>query len=150
MKQPAEAVIGVLWDRPFTPVALDSTSASAEPKFLAIRRAPDRPFAGRWTPISGKIEPGESPGVAMIREFQEEVGLKVQPLHYLGEFQIQDPKFHLHWWTVRLCEPGATTVRLDPREADRFEWLTIDQLQARPHFKEHPHFLKLSLDGYTK
>jgi 8-oxo-dGTP pyrophosphatase MutT (NUDIX family) len=145
MKRPAEAVIGVLWDRPLAPATLASGAASTEPRFLAIRRAPGRPFAGRWTPISGKIEQGESSREAMIREFHEEVGIKIQPLHYLGAFQIHEPEFLLHWWTVGLSEPGSMTVLLDVREADCFEWLTINQLQARPHFKEHPDFLRLSL-----
>jgi 8-oxo-dGTP diphosphatase len=45
---------------------------------LFVRRAEGRPAAGYWTPITGKIEPGESVAEAARREVREETGLVIQ------------------------------------------------------------------------
>lgn len=44
---------------------------------LMRRRHP--PNAGLWSPIGGKVEPGESPAMAARREIREEAGVNVDP-----------------------------------------------------------------------
>lgn len=45
---------------------------------LVSRRAEGRIFAGRWEFPGGRVEPGESPEAAAVREAMEEVGLGVE------------------------------------------------------------------------
>ncbi|MEU9508580.1 NUDIX domain-containing protein [Micromonospora sp. NPDC048170] len=45
-------------------------------KLLLGRRADD----GRWSVVSGIVEPGEQPATAVVREVWEETGLEVEPV----------------------------------------------------------------------
>ncbi|WP_433529324.1 NUDIX hydrolase [Micromonospora sp. CA-263727] len=45
-------------------------------ELLLGQRADD----GRWSVVSGFVEPGEQPATAVVREVQEETGLDVEPL----------------------------------------------------------------------
>lgn len=52
-------------------------------RFLLNRRdtEPDRRLAGRWSILSGHIQPGENPEDAALREIREETGHPVPRLH---------------------------------------------------------------------
>ena len=43
------------------------------------RRDDDRSYPGRWCFPGGRIDPGESPAEAVVREVREETGLSVTP-----------------------------------------------------------------------
>lgn len=89
---------------------------------LVIQRGADVPGAGVWAPLSGKIEPGESQEVAVVREVREEVGLDVRPLRKVWEC-VSDTKTHLlHWWLV---EWVGGALALDPREVSDARWVTV-------------------------
>lgn len=47
-------------------------------KVLLIEKQKPEWQKGLWNGIGGKIEPGEAPAKAMIREFQEETGMLVE------------------------------------------------------------------------
>lgn len=47
-----------------------------DPYVLLIRKEKPEWQAGKMNGVGGKIEPGESPQEAMMREFEEEVGIK--------------------------------------------------------------------------
>jgi 8-oxo-dGTP diphosphatase len=44
---------------------------------LLAQRPPGKPYAGYWEFPGGKLEPGESPRDALVRELREELGLEV-------------------------------------------------------------------------
>lgn len=44
---------------------------------LACRRNRDRALGGKWEFPGGKLEPGESPSQALVREIHEELGVHV-------------------------------------------------------------------------
>ncbi len=46
-------------------------------RLLICRRQPDAVLAGLWEFPGGKIEPGESPADAAVREVREELGIEV-------------------------------------------------------------------------
>ena len=50
------------------------------PRGVLLGRRPD----GTWTFLGGKIEPGEIPEDAAIREVFEETGLRVIPVKIIG------------------------------------------------------------------
>jgi 8-oxo-dGTP diphosphatase len=48
----------------------------AEGRVLLQRRAPGRAMAGLWEFPGGKVEPGELPESALVRELDEELGIE--------------------------------------------------------------------------
>jgi len=47
-------------------------------RILMSRRRADQPMPGLWEFPGGKVEPGESPTVALAREVREELGCDVE------------------------------------------------------------------------
>ena len=59
-------------------------------QILLLRRHPDKPQGGTWGLPAGKLETGETPKMAVIREVAEEVGLDIQEgLKEVGKIYIQ-------------------------------------------------------------
>jgi len=50
-------------------------------RVLIAQRPFDKEYAGLWEFPGGKIEPGESPEAALVRELREELGVTVVPEH---------------------------------------------------------------------
>ena len=48
-------------------------------RVLLQRRPPGRALAGLWEFPGGKLEPGEAPQAALVRELREELGIEVAP-----------------------------------------------------------------------
>ncbi len=93
---------------------------------LVIRRSADVPFPGYWAPVSGKIEAGERPEEALVREVHEEVGIAVRPLAQVWECSSSDGLYWLYWW---LAEPvdDKVALKLNAREVESARWLRPTQ-----------------------
>jgi 8-oxo-dGTP diphosphatase len=66
---------------------------------LIAKRPPGRSFAGLWEFPGGKVEQGEGPEEALIRELKEELGIEIAkvdltPLTFASHAY---PGFHLLW-----------------------------------------------------
>ena len=46
-------------------------------RWLMHRRPPDKHYGGMWEFPGGKVEPGETPRAALVREVNEELGLSL-------------------------------------------------------------------------
>lgn len=101
---------------------------------LAARRTAPPDAAGRWELPGGKVEVGEHPDDALVREVEEELGCSVAVETWLdGEAPI-GPTHVLRAAVCRLVEgdprPGADhdQVRwLGPGELDDVDWLEPDR-----------------------
>jgi 8-oxo-dGTP diphosphatase len=60
-------------------VVLVAACALVDPdgRVLLARRPPEKPMAGLWEFPGGKVEKGEKPEAALIRELREELGIEV-------------------------------------------------------------------------
>lgn len=70
--------------------------------FLLGQRAPGTFYPGYWEFPGGKVEPGESPRQALIRELHEELGLRVQTAWpwITREHQYEHAHVRLHFFRV--------------------------------------------------
>lgn len=104
---------------------------------LVIQRGPLVMLPGYWTPLSGRIEPGESQEAAVVREVREEIGIRVTPVAKVWECPTDDGDFLLHWWTAHLESGQVESMQLilDPGEVSDARWVTPDEfLQMTPTF----------------
>ena len=99
---------------------------------LAVQRAHTTRCPTAWETVHGRIEQGESPEQAAVREVREETGLAVRRL-----YNVVVQPFYLHKLaTVELAVVFAAFVsRTDPlvlgEEHMRYEWLSPDDALER-------------------
>ena len=99
-------------------------------RVLAARRTRPAETAGRWELPGGKVEPGEAPDAALVREIGEELGCLVEVTGWLpGESQIS-PTHVLRAATARITAGEARPRAHDGHESphDELRWLAADEL----------------------
>jgi 8-oxo-dGTP diphosphatase len=94
-------------------------------RVLAARRAGPHALSGRWEFPGGKVEPGEDPAAAAVREIAEELGCRVEVTGWLEGRTPIGAGLELRVATARLT--GGDPV---PGEHDAVRWLRPSQLDA--------------------
>jgi len=92
---------------------------------LAARRTLPPQAAGRWELPGGKVEDGEGPDAALVREIGEELGCLVEVGEWLAG---ESPIGETHVLRAALCRVIAGEPR--PREHDEVRWLAADELDT--------------------
>ncbi len=82
-------------------------------------------YKGWWEFPGGKIEEGETPQQALVREIQEELAVVIDVGEFIRTIEYDYPSFHLSmdcfWATVKEGE-------IIPLEAEDVKWLNKDEL----------------------
>lgn len=92
-------------------------------RVLAARRVAPPELAGRWELPGGKVERGESPARAAVREVAEELDCDIEVTGRLEGRSALGGDLELVAVTARLVEGDPV-----PREHDAVRWLRADQL----------------------
>lgn len=116
-----------------SPLVLVTAAAliDSEGRILLAQRPAHKAMGGLWEFPGGKVEPGESPELALIRELHEELGISVKnsclaPLtfasHAYADFHLLMPLF-----AIRIWEGDLT-----PREGQTLAWAALSELRNYP------------------
>jgi type II secretory ATPase GspE/PulE/Tfp pilus assembly ATPase PilB-like protein/8-oxo-dGTP pyrophosphatase MutT (NUDIX family) len=101
-------------------------------RILLLQRAPDASRPGSWELVYGKIDAGERPERAAVRELNEETGLDIKAL-----YNVTVNSFYLHaTQTIQMSIVFAAFVDDNSEvtlseEHQRFEWLSVDEACER-------------------
>jgi 8-oxo-dGTP pyrophosphatase MutT (NUDIX family) len=99
-------------------------------RVLVLRRATGVRCTGAWEIVHGRLDPGERPEEAAVRELREETGLSIERLYNLT---CQPFYLHrlstVHMAVVFVAFVGNGEVTLSA-EHDQAEWLTPDEASA--------------------
>lgn len=82
-------------------------------------------FKDGWEFPGGKIEPGETPEEAIVREIKEELDTEVEVIELLDTVEYDYPNFHLSTGCF-ICKIKSGDLVLKEHEAAK--WLTKDTL----------------------
>ncbi|WP_242677220.1 (deoxy)nucleoside triphosphate pyrophosphohydrolase [Streptomonospora litoralis] len=119
---------------------------------LAAQRSHPPPMRGRWELPGGKVDPGESDTDALVRECEEELGVRIAPIRRIGgdvffPARSEGPEALLRVWMAELPdgqpEPRALEhLSLRWLRADTLagvDWLPADVpflTEIRPHLRD--------------
>lgn len=84
-------------------------------------------FKDGWEFPGGKIEPGETPEAAIVREIKEELETEVEVIELLDTVEYDYPNFHLSM-DCFICKIKSGDLVLKEHEAAR--WLTKERLYS--------------------
>ena len=117
--------------RPATPLVLVAACAliDTDGRVLLARRPEGRSMAGLWEFPGGKLDPGETPEAALIRELREELGIDVAT-SCLAAFAFAShayEKFHL-LMPLYVCRRWSG--RPVGREGQALAWVASNRLTA--------------------
>ncbi len=103
----------------------------SDSRILIARRPEGKSMAGLWEFPGGKVDPGETPEQALVRELAEELGIETRgsclaPIAFASHGY---ETFHL-LMPVYACRVWRGTPR--PREGQTLKWVAVGDLRDYP------------------
>lgn len=124
MKQRVEVVAALIW-----------SEDKGEQKFMICQRGAQKTNGLLWEFVGGKVEAGESPEEALIRECKEELEITVAPKYLYSdtEYEYADIRVHLSLYLSEI-EKGIPQLKehrdlrwITPLEISQFKFCPADR-----------------------
>ncbi len=101
---------------------------NSDKEVLLLKRPDDVHQGGLWSFPGGKVEEGETPLDAIVREFREETGLNGKLWRHLGKASHSYDDRTLHFLFFVCHCPAISTLNSE----SPFAWSGLDQLDDYP------------------
>ena len=105
---------------------IKATNENGEPIIFATQRGYGE-FKGGWEFPGGKIEDGETPQEALVREIKEELETEISVGQLIDTIEYDYPTFHL---SMDCFWAEIVTGDLVLKEHEAAKWLTKDELDS--------------------
>lgn len=96
---------------------------------LLVRRSD----TGAWTPVTGIVDPGESPALTCMREAREEAGVEIEVLS-LAQVKVDPPMAFANGDRCQFldhtfyCRYVSGQARVNDEESSQVRWVPVEQL----------------------
>ena len=108
--EPIKVVCGIIWK---------------DDKVFIARRKPDKSLGGYWEFPGGKLENGEDPENALVRELEEEFEMTISNIKFFGEHVHSYDSFTIHLIAFTCNFISASFLMTDH---DVYEFVPLNQL----------------------
>lgn len=97
--------------------------------------------AGKWIGVGGKFEEGESPQDCLLREVQEETGLRLTQYRFRGIVTFVSDQYETEY--MHLFTAHGFEGELIPCDEGELKWVEKDEVLSLPLWEGDREFLRL-------
>ena len=97
--------------------------------------------AGKWIGVGGKFEEGESPQDCLLREVQEETGLRLTQYRFWGIVTFVSDQYETEY--MHLFTAHGFEGELIPCDEGELRWVEKDEVLSLPLWEGDREFLRL-------
>lgn len=98
---------------------------------------------GKWIGVGGKLELGETPNEAAVREVKEETGLDVHSLEIAGEVIFINDDYHEIMYVYEISDFSGSLISCNEGE---LRWIPIKDIYNYPMWEGDKAFLPLLIN----
>lgn len=97
--------------------------------------------AGKWIGVGGKFEEGESPQDCLLREVQEETGLRLTQYRFRGIVTFVSDRYETEY--MHLFTAHGFEGELIPCDEGELKWVEKDEVLSLPLWEGDREFLRM-------
>ena len=120
-------------------------------ELLILQRLPTSSHSNQWGMPAGKLDAGETPEQAMVREIHEEAGLEVgiNQLSLLKKLYMRIPRYDLVVYLYRVTFDQKPVAKISP-EHQSFRWATPQETLKLDYMHDFDECLKIAYPELIK